>query len=190
MTLGEQQLYLEIGRERVAVTLSYRDVRNINLYVKAPDGHVLVTAPRAVPVGVVTDFLHKKEAWIAQARTRMQRGTPVSLPAATGQERSALLDRVREMATYWAARMQVHPAGFAIRRMKSRWGSCSVSAGTIRISEALAHYPETCLEYVVVHELCHLLEPSHNARFKALMTRFLPDWKARKELLNRSPDVE
>jgi predicted metal-dependent hydrolase len=61
--------------------------------------------------------------------------------------------------------------------MVSRWGSCNVKSGHITINIQLAAQPPDCLEYVVVHELCHLLEPSHNARFHALMTQFLPTWK-------------
>ena len=61
--------------------------------------------------------------------------------------------------------------------MKTRWGSCTVETGKIRLNARLARKPETCVEYVLVHELCHLLEPSHNARFHRLMDGFLPDWQ-------------
>ena len=73
-----------------------------------------------------------------------------------------------------------------IRDMKTIWGSCSTKTGRIRINLQLAVYPDECIEYVVVHELCHLLEPSHNARFKQFMKKFLPDWKERKKLLNQT----
>ncbi|MFR6467952.1 MAG: SprT-like domain-containing protein [Lachnospiraceae bacterium] len=69
--------------------------------------------------------------------------------------------------------------------MKTRWGSCTVQTGKIRLNFSLARKPEACLEYVLVHELCHLLEPSHNARFHGLMDKFLPDWRERKLLLNQ-----
>ncbi len=71
-----------------------------------------------------------------------------------------------------------------VRQMKSCWGSCNTHKETIRLNTALIKKPIECLEYVVVHELVHLLEPSHNKNFHGLMTRFLPDWKARKKLLN------
>lgn len=67
--------------------------------------------------------------------------------------------------------------------MQTRWGSVSVDTGSIRLNINLALYPEKCLEYVIVHELCHLLEPSHNHRFKELMTRYMPDWKERRNAL-------
>lgn len=71
--------------------------------------------------------------------------------------------------------------------MKTRWGSCNVKRHTIRLSTELAKKPVECLEYVVVHELVHLLEPSHNARFVALMDRFLPQWRFCRGVLNRLP---
>lgn len=71
--------------------------------------------------------------------------------------------------------------------MKTRWGSCNYKARTIRLNTKLAKKPPECLEYVVVHELVHLLEATHNARFIALMDRFMPSWKDHRQVLNRLP---
>lgn len=76
---------------------------------------------------------------------------------------------------------------FFVQRMKTKWGSCNHGARTIRLNTELAKKPPECLEYLVVHELAHLIEPTHNARFIALMDRFLPQWRLRRELLNRLP---
>lgn len=73
-----------------------------------------------------------------------------------------------------------------IKRMKTRWGSCNAKARRIWFNLELAKYSIECLEYVVVHELVHLLEPSHNKRFKSLMNRYLSDWRVRKKELNYS----
>lgn len=81
------------------------------------------------------------------------------------------------------ARCGAHAQAWRVRSMTSRWGSCQVQKRTITINSQLARFPRRCLEYVVCHELCHLHEPSHNARFHALMDRFYPSWKeVRKEL--------
>lgn len=85
----------------------------------------------------------------------------------------------------WEEKMGVRVERLFVRSMKSRWGSCNFRAGSIRLNTDLARRPLSCLEYVIVHELVHLLEPSHNARFKALMDRFLPLWPSRKALLNQ-----
>ena len=74
-----------------------------------------------------------------------------------------------------------------VQRMKTRWGSCNHKARTIRLNTELAKKPAACLEYIVVHELVHLLEPTHNARFVALMDRFMPRWQFHRQVLNRLP---
>ena len=76
-----------------------------------------------------------------------------------------------------------HASSWRVRAMSSRWGSCNTRTHAITINSRLAHYPRRCLDYVVCHELCHILEPSHNARFHALMDRFYPGWKAVKKEL-------
>ena len=73
------------------------------------------------------------------------------------------------------ARIGVHATRWSVRTMKTRWGSCTPKTGAIRINARLAAYPAECLEFVVAHELVHLLEPSHNARFHALLDEFCPD---------------
>jgi hypothetical protein len=74
-----------------------------------------------------------------------------------------------------------------VQRMKTRWGSCNSSAKTIRLNTDLAKKPRECLEYIVVHEMIHILEPTHNERFQELMGRFMPDWQHRRQVLNRLP---
>ncbi len=71
------------------------------------------------------------------------------------------------------------------RDMSTRWGSCKASDRRVCLALSLAHYPVGCLELIVVHELCHLFEHGHGDAFKALMTRFLPDWREREALLKR-----
>jgi predicted metal-dependent hydrolase len=71
--------------------------------------------------------------------------------------------------------------------MKTRWGSCNARAGSIRLNTDLAKKPPACLEYIVVHELIHLLEPTHDERFQALISRHMPDWKHRRQVLNELP---
>lgn len=83
----------------------------------------------------------------------------------------------------WAPIIGVKPGKLAYRNMVSRWGSCNVKTGRICLNIQLAAHPPECLEYVVVHELCHLLEANHGPRFKALLTHFMPDWKEREAKL-------
>jgi len=87
----------------------------------------------------------------------------------------------------WQPRLGVHVQRFFVRQMRSRWGSCTYRRQSIRLNSELAKYPPDCLEYVLVHELVHLLEPSHNARFYQLQAHFLPDFKIHKSRLTQPP---
>jgi hypothetical protein len=87
----------------------------------------------------------------------------------------------------WTQVMGVAVERFYVQQMKTKWGSCNHRAGTIRLNTELAKKPKECLEYVVVHEMAHLLEPTHNARFISLMDVYMPNWRLRRDQLNRLP---
>jgi len=83
---------------------------------------------------------------------------------------------VPELIAKWEPILAVRVNRVFIQQMKTRWGSCNTCEQTIRLNTELAKKPKECLEYVVVHEMIHLLEPTHNARFVALMDQFMPSW--------------
>lgn len=87
----------------------------------------------------------------------------------------------------WEPLMSVSVAKFFVQRMRTRWGSCNPATHSIRLNTDLAKKPRECLEYIIVHEMLHLLEPTHNARFVALMDQFMPRWQHYREILNRLP---
>jgi len=87
----------------------------------------------------------------------------------------------------WEPRLGVKAERCYVQRMKTKWGSCNHHARTIRLNTDLAKKPPECLEYLVVHELVHLLEPTHNASFIALMNQFMPKWQSHRQALNRLP---
>lgn len=91
------------------------------------------------------------------------------------------------LVAQWERHLGVSVQQLSVRRMKTRWGSCSPHRRSIRLNTELARKPRDCLEYLIVHEMVHLLEPSHNTRFVALMDRFLPEWRQRRALLDRRP---
>lgn len=84
----------------------------------------------------------------------------------------------------WEPVMGVRVAESRVRRMKTLWGSCNPRARRIWLNLDLIRHPDDCLEYVLVHEMVHLLERGHNRRFYGFMDRFLPDWRGRREQLN------
>jgi hypothetical protein len=101
--------------------------------------------------------------------------------------REQLRNAVQPLLAMWQPRVGVEVKRFFVQRMKTKWGSANKYAHTIRLNTELAKKPPECLEYLVVHELAHLIEPTHNARFTALMDRYLPRWKFYCEVLNRLP---
>ena len=82
----------------------------------------------------------------------------------------------------WEPVLGVKAGRLSVQKMKSKWGSCNIKNGNIRLNSELAKYPKGALEHVVVHELVHILEPSHSKRFYSLMDEFLPNWKKLKAL--------
>ena len=101
-------------------------------------------------------------------------------PRSTQAARQQVMDRwtrellrpaVKELIEKWQSKIDVTADGFYIQRMKTRWGSCNSKAQTIRINSELAKKPKECLEYIVVHELIHIHEPTHNERFMVLMNQ-------------------
>ena len=101
--------------------------------------------------------------------------------------RENLKKAVPALIAKWEPLIGVKVERFFVQRMKTKWGSCSPCARSIRLNTDLARKPPECLEYIVVHEMTHLLEPTHNARFISLMDQFMPKWRFYKDELNKLP---
>ncbi len=100
--------------------------------------------------------------------------------------RARLRDRIPELLAKWAPRIGVTVADWRIRRMRTRWGTCNPEAGRIWLNSELAKKPVSCLEYVLVHEMVHLLERGHTERFRGILDRLIPQWRQRLDELNRT----
>lgn len=101
--------------------------------------------------------------------------------------RAQLKELIPPMITKWEKIMGVSLNEFAIKKMKTKWGTCNCEAKRIWLNLELAKKPFHCIEYIVVHEMVHLLERNHNDKFIAYMNRFLPEWKELKKELNKLP---
>jgi len=101
--------------------------------------------------------------------------------------REQIKEAIPPLIAKWERLMGVKVAIFRVRRMKTKWGSCNPRTGSILLNLDLAKKPRECLEYLVVHEMVHLLEPTHNARFVSLMDQFMPKWQFYRDALNRLP---
>lgn len=101
--------------------------------------------------------------------------------------RARLKERIPPLVKKWEGITGVKVNQWRVRKMKTRWGSCSINERRIWFNLELAKKPARCLEYIAVHEIAHLIEPGHNRRYKALMDGFLPDWRLRRQELDGSP---
>ncbi|MGL2999422.1 M48 family metallopeptidase [Flavobacterium sp. RSSB_23] len=101
--------------------------------------------------------------------------------------RAQLKELIPKLITKWEKVMAVEVKDFGVKKMKTKWGTCNIEAQRIWVNLELAKKPSNCLEYIIVHEMTHLLERNHNTRFVALMNQFMPNWREVKEELNRLP---
>ena len=101
--------------------------------------------------------------------------------------RSKLKEIIPSIITKWESVLKVEVNHFGIKKMKTKWGTCNIESQRIWLNLELAKKPIICLEYIIIHEMTHLLERNHNTRFVALMNQFMPNWKEVKEELNLLP---
>lgn len=101
--------------------------------------------------------------------------------------RQKLKEIVPEYIAYWKQKMRLEEVEYAIKQMKTKWGTCNREAKRIWLNLELAKKPKECIEYIIVHEMVHLLERHHNERFIAYMDNHLPRWRLYREELNKSP---
>jgi len=101
--------------------------------------------------------------------------------------RSQLKEAISPLVSKWEQKLGVAASRVIVQKMKTKWGGCNPESGIIRLNLELAKKPPECLEYIIVHELLHLLEPTHNGRYIALAGKYFPKWKFYREELNRLP---
>lgn len=169
----------------ICYDLTRKRVKNLNLRVER-DGAVRVSAPARVSLAYIDAFVAGRAAFIhaAQARFAEEQARLAAMPEVDDglcRERvQTVLERLFPLiAPYYNGPFPK----LKLRTMKSRWGSCAWGTATVTLNRRLWFAPPECLEYVALHELCHLVVHDHSPRFHDLMTRLMPDWKARKRKL-------
>lgn len=175
----------------MVIQLKYRRSSRLSMRI-VRNGDVHVSAPIGLSRTEVEAFISSHLDWIEEARKKTnerqkQRETFFNqLPLKTKGQKVAATERVRAlvepMIERYGKEMEISPSSVSFKPMISRWGVCNVKNRSICYSTYLLLLPDWCVEHVVVHELCHLLEPSHNVRFHALMDKYFSKWReARKE---------
>ena len=192
---------IQLNGQLISYTLSYKKVKNINLRIKK-DGEIAVSANRSVPLSAIEDFLQRKASWILSVLEEISHAAPplsdhavylcgekITLPADTDRKQWQKQQAEKILpAAYDLAWRSFQDAGFPkpvlrLRKMKSRWGSCIPSKGSITLNTALVGASAACQVAVAAHELCHMLHPNHSKAFYDELYRRFPDYEQQRQSL-------
>jgi predicted metal-dependent hydrolase len=161
----------EVAREFVSGESHYFNGKRFLLQVIEHD-----SAPRV-------NVQHKKIfLYVRAGSTTKQRATVLN-----EWFRDQLKQQIPEFIDKWERTMKVKLNGWGVKQMKTKWGTCNIEAKRIWLNLELAKKPSRCLEYIIVHELTHLLERHHNDTFVSYMDKYFPQWKSCKKELNSLP---
>lgn len=180
------QEYLDIEELHIPVILQVSSRKTLAITVTR-EGQLLVKAPFSMKEREIERFLRQKRYWIyKQTKRILEQGESVQRSDA---EIHILREKARKVLTgrtdYYKQLLDVEYRRLRIGDQKTRWGSCS-SKGTISYNWRLVLMPEKIMDYVVVHELCHLLEMNHSAKFWKRVSEVLPDYKDRRKWLKEN----
>lgn len=170
----------------ITYELTRKRVKNLNLRV-GRDGGVRVSAPARTSLACIDAFVASRSDLIRKAKERL-RGEQNRIETMPDVPEEMCRQRFQAVLDSLLPRLEgftLPPVVLKLRTMKSRWGSCAWTTGTVTLNRRLYFAPPECLEYVALHELCHFVHHDHSPRFHALLDRLMPDWKQRKALLER-----
>lgn len=170
--------------DNIEVEIHRKWIRSIRLKVCSPNGNIVLSAPVLMTNQEIMNFLSSRLDWMRKNQEKVIRRATQSQNIPTlysPEEFSAIVTQLMEKYCILYGEENV---SWRLRKMKSRWGSCMPQKRIITINTELAKHPQQCIEYVIIHEFCHLQVPNHSADFKALMTKRLPNWKILKKQLN------
>ncbi len=172
------------------VQVSFKKMKTVRLRVVA-GGQIRLSAPRGTDRRWLEQFLQEREGWICANVEKMShmpvtdRKEQVPLTAAERREALAYLMPLVEKWYPVVASHGIPMPRVTVRRMRSRYGSCSVGRGRITLASMLLEVPLECAEYVVLHELTHFLYPNHGKDFYQFIERYMPDFRQREKQLKQ-----
>lgn len=161
--------------------------KTLSLEIKK-DKSVLVRAPYRMTNLQIKHFINQKEKWIREhlQKIEMAEDKKEALPKLSAEEMQELVQQALKVfpakVHYFAEQMQIHYGRITIRNQKTRWGSCS-QKGNLNFNCLLMLAPDAVIDYVVVHELCHILEMNHSTVFWNHVERIMPDYKIHRKWL-------
>ena len=228
----DNHMIIEI--DGIQVNVTKKNIRNMHLYVKPPDGCVEVTAPYLMSSTAIRMFVMSKAAWIREKQavfagqsrkpelqfvsgevfylwgrkyilnvkyggrnslvingdeavlTVRESSTPKQREARVNEwYRARLKEQIEILLPKWSAITGLTPSSWQTKNMTTRWGTCNTKTGKIWINLQLAKKPTECLEYIILHELAHLKVRNHGKDFKAILDRYMPNWRQVRKILQK-----
>ncbi len=151
-----------------------------------PDGEVIVRAPKNTSKKKIEETVEKYTPWIEKTKEKLE-NKEYGMKEASPEEEKLLREKAKkilpEKVKYYSELISVKPTRITITGARTRFGSCS-GKNSISFSFYLMRFPEEAVDYVVVHELCHIIHHNHSKEFYKEIEKILPDYKKRKKLLN------
>ncbi len=175
----------------LAIELTRKKIKRVNMRVKSPDGRICISAPYGVPEKDIISFVREKRSWIdksiSKVRTRSE-NNPAAAPVSAAEKerlRRNLRRRIAVRLPLMEQKTGLRSNGWTVRDSHTRWGSCNTKTHHINFSLMLAARSDEELDYVILHELVHTIVPNHGPDFYAVMDRFMPGWKDIRRKMNR-----
>lgn len=172
---------LQMNVDGIEVDIIRKKMKSLRIVVYRATGRVRISAPLRLHDAVIKDFILTKLPWIKKHQARFAVQAQNYVPDTVEMlkyYRKQLVQQVPALLDKWQQIIGVQASSFRIRKMKTRWGSCNIRTKRISLNLSLAKKSVRCLEFIIVHELVHLLERNHNKRFYALMDCFMPEWRS------------
>lgn len=166
----------------IKIEAECKRVRNVRLYVSR-DSEAHLTIPFYATEKFALEFVKCKIGWLKKALERTKEKTIAT--EITKEEIEELKRIISNLLPQWEFRLGVKAKSWKLRKMKSQWGNCKVLTGEVTFNTALIKKSMRCIEYVVAHELAHLIEANHSAKFYAVIAKHFPFWKEIRKELNR-----
>ena len=190
-TIKTEIWQMSLGGQSYPIQVSFKKMKTVRLRVVA-GGQVRLSAPKGTDRRWLELFLKEREGWIVSNIEKMSRSSARSDKAEvplTPAERREALAYLMPLVEKWypvVASQGISMPHVTVRRMRSRYGSCSVGRGRITLASLLLEVPVECAEYVVLHELTHFLYPDHGREFYNFIEQHMPDWRGRERLLKQT----
>ncbi|MCL1957561.1 MAG: M48 family metallopeptidase [Fibromonadales bacterium] len=162
-------------------------VRSVRLYISQKDLQAHLTIPYYASEKFALDFLNKNIKWLKRTMEKIKTNPPPALrqeAEISEKEMEELKKLISNLLPQWEFRLGVKAKNWKLRKMKTQWGNCKMKTGEITFSTGLIKKPLHCIEYVVAHELAHLIEANHSEKFYAVIAKHFPYWKEARTELN------